>query len=74
MGGQLRLVGPSYDDAANSARLAGYTLADLTVSVPLTDRVEVFGRVENIFDESYETAAGYGSPGRGAFIGVRSRM
>ena len=74
LGGQLRLVGPSYDNGTNTVRLDGYTLADITASVPLTHDVEVFGRVENIFDETYQTAAGYGSPGRGAFIGVRGRM
>ena len=74
LGGQLRLVGPSYDKAGEVDRLAGYTLADITASVPLTHDIDLFGRVENIFDESYQTAAGYGSPGRGAFIGVRGRM
>ena len=38
---------------------------------PVAERVELFGRIENVWDEQYQTAAGYASPGRGAFVGVR---
>jgi vitamin B12 transporter len=74
LGADLRLVSESFDDAANNVRLGGYEVVDVRASVPLTDDVELFGRVENVFDRSYQTAAGYGSPRRGAFVGVRGRM
>ncbi|WP_082992452.1 TonB-dependent siderophore receptor [Erythrobacter sp. QSSC1-22B] len=74
IGADLRLVGDSFDNAANSVRLEGYEVFDLRASFPLTGALEVFGRVENVFDEEYQTAAGYGSPGRGAFLGVRAQM
>jgi len=74
LGADLRLVSESFDDAANAVRIDGYELLDLRASVPLTDGVELFGRIENVFDADYQTAAGYGSPGRGAFVGVRGRM
>jgi vitamin B12 transporter len=74
LGADLRLVSESFDDAANNVRLGGYEVVDVRASVPLTDGIELFGRVENVFDRSYQTAAGYGSPGRGAFVGVRGRM
>lgn len=33
--------------------------------------IEVYGRVENLFDEHYETIFRYGTPGRAAYGGVR---
>jgi vitamin B12 transporter len=74
IGGDLRLVGDSFDNAANTVRIEGYEVFDLRASYPFGDSVELFGRVENVFDEEYQTAAGYGSPGRGAFLGVRAQM
>ncbi|MBU2341324.1 MAG: TonB-dependent receptor [Alphaproteobacteria bacterium] len=74
IGADLRLVGDSFDDAGNAVRIEGYEVFDLRASFPLTAALEVFGRVENVFDEDYQTAAGYGSPGRGAFLGVRAQM
>jgi len=76
IGGDLRIVGEAFDDAANATRLDGYTVVDLRVSVPLgmiagERPVEVFGRVENLTDESYQTAAGYNQAPRGFFAGVR---
>ncbi|WP_375291417.1 TonB-dependent receptor plug domain-containing protein [Qipengyuania sp.] len=73
-GADLRLVGESFDNATNTRLLAGYELVDLRAAIALTAGIELFGRVENVFDADYQTAAGYNSPGRGAFIGVRGRM
>lgn len=58
---------------AAPVKLQGYVLADLRASVPLTGTVELFGRVENLFDQRYETAFQYGQPGRAAYAGVRLR-
>jgi vitamin B12 transporter len=74
LGADLRLVSPSFDNIANTVRLNGYELVDVRASVPVPGGIELFGRIENLFDADYETAAGYGSPGRGAFVGVRRRM
>lgn len=74
LGADLRLVSDSFDDAAQRVRIDGYELVDIRASVPLTGGLELFGRVENVFDRTYQTAAGYGSPGRGVFVGVRGRM
>ena len=70
----LRYVGESYDNAANTARVASYTVVDLRASYPVNARLDVFGRVENLFDEDYETIRNYGSPGRSVFAGLRARF
>ncbi len=74
LGADLRLVGASFDDAANSVALDGYRLVDLRAALPLGGVVELTGRIENLFAADYQTVAGYNSPGRAAFLGVRARM
>ena len=74
LGADLRWVSASYDDAANLVRLQPRVVLDLTARWPLNEAVELFGRVENLWDEDYQTTAGYASPGRGAFVGARLRL
>ncbi|MFN3820531.1 TonB-dependent receptor plug domain-containing protein [Blastomonas sp.] len=69
----LTHVGANFDNANNSRKVEGYVLADLRASFPLTDRIDIYGRVENVFDEQYETVFRYGSPGRAGYAGVRLR-
>ncbi len=64
-------AGRSFDDASNSVVLDSYTVVDLRAAFALRDDMELFGRIENAFDEEYETIARYGTPGRGVFVGVR---
>jgi vitamin B12 transporter len=68
----VRYAGETFDTASNSRRLKGYTLIDLRAAYPLTKTLEVYGRVENVADEAYETAYRYGSLGRAAYVGVRA--
>ena len=79
VGGDVRIVGKAFDDAANLVPLDSYTVVDLRVSVPLGTilgerSVELFGRIENLLDEEYQTAAGYNQAPRGVFAGVRVRL
>jgi len=66
--------GDRYDDAANRNVLKGYVLWDVRASYPVTERFDVYARVENLFDESYETIRNYGQLGRAAYAGVRARF
>ena len=49
-------------------------MLDLRASWQVSDAFELFGRAENVWDEQYQTAAGYGTAGRGVFVGVRAAM
>jgi vitamin B12 transporter len=64
-------AGRSFDKISNTAVLDGYTLVDFRASYAVSDSFEVFGRVENAFDEEYETVAGYGTLGRTFYAGLR---
>ena len=74
IGGDVRLVSDSFDDAANMVPIDGYALATVRASLPVGERFELFGRVENLFDADYQTAAGYATAGRSAYIGARARF
>ena len=67
----LRVVSASFDDAANQVRLDGYELLTLRAAWNVSERVQLFGRIENVWDEQYQTAAGYGTAGTGAHVGAR---
>ncbi|WP_340589234.1 TonB-dependent receptor plug domain-containing protein [Erythrobacter alti] len=71
LGADLRLVSDAFDDAGNFTRLDGYEVLTLRAAFDVSDKVQLFGRVENVWDEDYQTAAGYNTRGRAAFIGAR---
>jgi vitamin B12 transporter len=74
VGGTVLIVGDSFDDPGNFARLDGYALASLRAALPVGERLELYGRVENIANARYQTVAGYGTYGRAAYGGVRVRF
>ena len=51
--------------------LESYFLANIAASYDLTDHVQLYGRVDNIFDEDYEEAWGYATPGLSGYAGVK---
>lgn len=53
-------------------RLDSYTLVNFNAEVRLTERLRLFGRVENLLDETYEQVFSFVSPGRSAAIGIRT--
>ncbi|MGE4409147.1 MAG: TonB-dependent receptor plug domain-containing protein [Sphingobium sp.] len=73
-GASITHVSASYDSASGANRNADYVLTDIRASYPVTDRVEVYGRIDNLFDQGYESVYGYGSLGRAAYAGIRFRL
>jgi vitamin B12 transporter len=74
VGATITLTGDAFDNLSNSRRLDGYALAAIRASYPITDAIDLFGRVENLFDEKYETVSRFGTLGRNAYIGVRAKF
>jgi len=54
--------------------LGSYTLIDLAGSFRVNKALDIFGRVQNLFDEKYEEAGGYGTPGLSAYFGIKADM
>lgn len=76
LGADMRLSSDSFDNAANTVPLDGYVVVDLRAELPLArvrgdKAIVLFARIENIFDEQYQTAAGFAQAGRGLFAGAR---
>lgn len=53
--------------------LDDYFLAEVRAAFRLTGNVELFGRIENLFDQNYQEVFGFGSPGIAAYFGLRLR-
>lgn len=70
----LRYAGVSYDDNYSTLTLASYVVADLRAEWKLPSGLALFGRVENLADRRYQTAAGYNSIGRSAYLGIRGHF
>ena len=51
--------------------LSSYTLANVAISHDYSDRVQVFGRIENLLDDEYEEVVTYGTEDLAAMIGIK---
>ncbi len=74
LGGTVSHVSDSFDNAANTVRLDGYVLAGLRAEMPIGERLAIYGRIDNLFNERYQTVSGYGTLGRAAYGGVRVKL
>lgn len=53
--------------------LDAYKTVDLRAQYSLSQRINFFARIENIFDEDYQMVRGYGTRGLSLFFGLRAR-
>ncbi|SDZ93071.1 vitamin B12 transporter [Desulfuromusa kysingii] len=67
----LNIVYSGKRDESNATTLAAYTVTNVATSYQLTDNFKVFARVENLFDEDYEEASGYGTAGLSGYAGAK---
>ncbi len=54
--------------------LEDYTVVNLSGSCDISDRVQIFARMDNLFDEYYEEAFSYATPGLSGYIGLKWRL
>jgi len=52
-------------------KLESYTLVGLTASCRIKEKLDIFCRVDNLFDEAYTQAYGYGTPGTTVRLGTK---
>ncbi|MEM9988277.1 MAG: TonB-dependent receptor [Pseudomonadota bacterium] len=57
----------------STVQLDSWTRVDLNASYDINEKVELFGRIENLFDENYQQIFRYGTPGLSGYLGVRLR-
>jgi vitamin B12 transporter len=59
-------------DIEDIAPLEDYVVANATLNYDLTDDAQVYFRIANLFDEQYQTVAGYGTSDRAFYVGLRA--
>jgi vitamin B12 transporter len=72
------VIGNGAADTAVSAfapyKLKDYFTANASVGYEVSDVVETYIRIENLFDAQYQTSPGYGTSDRAFYVGLRSRF
>ena len=71
LGATLLAAGKRYDDLANTHKLGGYATLDIRTEYALAKAWRVQGRIENLFNKHYETAAFFNQPGRSLYLTLR---
>ena len=59
------------DRLESGIRFEDYTVVNANISHSLANGAELFLRIDNVFDEEYQTTRGYGTSDRALYIGVR---
>ena len=58
---------------SDGSTLDGWARIDINARYEVTDRFELFGRIENLLDAHYQQILGYGTPGLSGSVGFRWR-
>lgn len=72
-GASVKHVVDRLDDFGFAA-MPDYTVVSAEASYKVSDSAEAYLRVENLFDETYQTSQGYSTSGRAAFVGLRAKF
>jgi iron complex outermembrane receptor protein len=64
------VVGERWANTQHSAKLAGYHLGELRLTLPVKDHWRMFALVDNLFDRAYSVVPGYPMPGINATGGL----
>jgi vitamin B12 transporter len=71
------LNGPNLDTdfsqfPAVNVTLPAYTVVNAGLNYKISDQVEVYGRVQNLFDTKYQEVLGYNTQGRTFYAGAKA--
>ncbi len=62
----------AFDKDGNAVEtLDSYTLVNLALSYEMTEQIQIFGRIDNVFDEEYEEVWSYATPGLSGYAGMK---
>ena len=71
---QWRMYSSRFDNDFNQypperVALGGYGILDIATSYQLSERFQLFARIDNLFDKEYQEVLGYGTMGAAAYGG-----
>ncbi|MBT8042296.1 MAG: TonB-dependent receptor [Kiritimatiellales bacterium] len=61
-------------DDVGGVSMDAYTLVNLAARYRIRENVEIYGRLENLLDEGYETVYGYNTDGISAYAGIKVEL
>lgn len=73
LSGNVSLRYNGSEEDANGA-VSPWTRVDVSGRYQLSEKVELYGRIENLFDQEYQQVLGYGTPGVSGHIGAQFRF
>jgi vitamin B12 transporter len=74
---EVVLVGENLDTdftTGTNVTLPAYTLVNAGLNYQLSDQVEIYGRVQNLFDTRYEEILNYNTQGRTFYAGAKAKF
>lgn len=71
LGAEVQTSSKRYDDAANTVKLGGYTVLNLSASTQITRDINLVARVDNVGNKDYQYARLYANGGRTAYLGLK---
>ncbi len=70
VGGDVLISGERFNNAANTQRLAGYGVLNLSATKALQPGLDLLVRLDNVANKDYQTVTGYATGGRMAYVGL----
>lgn len=74
VGASIDTFFPPFPEPSQRVTLDEYLLVNIGGSYRVNETVSLYGRVENLFDASYENLFGFATPGIGAYAGFRANF
>lgn len=71
LGGDVLLSGDRFNNAANTQRLGGYGVLNLSATKALQPGLDLVARLDNVANRDYQTITGYATGGRTAYLGLK---
>ena len=71
LGAEVQTSAMRWDDAANTRRLGGYALLNLSATTQLTREIGLVARLDNVGDKDYQLARTYATGGRRGYVGLK---
>ncbi|KRG76227.1 hypothetical protein ABB30_10550 [Stenotrophomonas ginsengisoli] len=71
LGAEVLAVGRRWDYSNQTGNLPGYGLINLTAAYRLRPDLQLQARLDNVLDREYQTAGGFATVGRSAFVNLR---
>lgn len=67
----FRYVGSRFNNSANSQKMGSFDVVNISATYDVTKQMQLFGRIDNAFNEEYEELLFFGTPIRSVFGGIK---